>query len=264
MLQSSKKQEQSEDFRGGSEDNEEPFPLRKLIIHKPLVISISNYILLAFLSIAVFALLPLFCAMPLEIGGLDLDPPKIGYIIGSYGAASAIFQLMFFSRIVHYLGAGKSFVMSMSTLIPIFLLFPVINTAAVAFGMQSPLVWALIAILISCAIVSDMSYGVFWARSIIFPFTDFVLLGLIFMFVTASAPNKGSLGATNGLAQSVVSIARAIGPAFSTSLFSFSVQHKILRGFGVYAFLLVLSIGAVFLATRLPSKLWDEEDEASR
>ena len=86
--------------------------------------------------------------------------------------------------------------------------------------------------------------------------------GTIFMYVTASAPNKRSLGATNGLAQTTVSVARALGPAFSTSLFSFSLEQNILGGFGVYALLFVLSIGAVFLATRLPSKLWDEDDEA--
>ena len=81
------------------------------------------------------------------------------------------------------------------------------------------------------------------------------------MYLTASTPNKRSLGATNGLAQTTVSIARALGPAFSTSLFAFSVQHNILGGFGVYALLLVFSIGAIFLASRLPSKLWDEEDD---
>jgi len=80
------------------------------------------------------------------------------------------------------------------------------------------------------------------------------------MFVTASAPNKRSLGATNGLAQTTVSFARALGPAFSTSLFAFSVQHNILGGFGVYAFFLMISVGAIFLASRLPGKLWDEDE----
>jgi len=98
--------------------------------------------------------------MPIEVGGLDLDPPKIGYIIGAYGAASVIFQALFFARIVRYFGAGKAFLNSMSTLVPIILLFPTINTAAVAFGTQSPLVWALIATLICCMIFFDFGYGV--------------------------------------------------------------------------------------------------------
>ena len=58
--------------------------------------------------------------------------------------------------------------------------------------------------------------------------------GVIFMFITASAPNKHSLGATNGLSQMAVSIARAIGPAMSTSLFSFSVENNILEVLALY------------------------------
>ena len=55
-----------------------------------------------------------------------------------------------------------------------------------------------------------------------------------------------------------MSIARAIGPALSTSLFSFSVEKNILGGFGVYVALATLSIFAIYLATRLPPKPWDE------
>ena len=80
------------------------------------------------------------------------------------------------------------------------------------------------------------------------------------MFVTASAPNKRSLGATNGLSQMTVSIARAIGPAMSTSLFSFSVENNIFGGFGVYVVFVILSVLALRLATRLPSKIWEEHE----
>jgi len=84
------------------------------------------------------------------------------------------------------------------------------------------------------------------------------------MYITTSAPNKRSLGATNGLSQMTASTARAIGPALSTSLFSFCVQRNILGGYGVYAFFAILSIGALYLATRLPPKIWDESDDGSQ
>ena len=77
--------------------------------------------------------------------------------------------------------------------------------------------------------------------------------GVIFMFITASTPNKHSLGATNGLSQMSVSIARAIGPAMSTSLFSFCVENNIFGGFGVYVIFAILSLFALRLATRLPT-----------
>lgn len=83
------------------------------------------------------------------------------------------------------------------------------------------------------------------------------------MYVTASAPNKRSLGATNGISQTSVSIARAIGPALSTSLFSLSVSRNLLGGYAVYAIFFVLSCVALPLAVRLPTKVWDEADEDS-
>ena len=77
------------------------------------------------------------------------------------------------------------------------------------------------------------------------------------MFITASAPNKRSLGATNGLSQMIVSIAKAIGPALSTSLFSLSVEKNIFGALGVYVVFAILSALALRLATYLPSKLWE-------
>ena len=93
-----------------------------------------------------------------------------------------------------------------------------------------------------------------------YTYCHFALPGSIFIFITSSTPNPHSLGATNGLAQTTVSIARAIGPALSTSLFSFSLEKNILGGFGVYVALATLSVFAVYLATRLPPKPWDENE----
>jgi hypothetical protein len=80
------------------------------------------------------------------------------------------------------------------------------------------------------------------------------------MCVTASAPNKRSLGATNGLSQTTVSISRAIGPALSTSLFSFSVQHNILWGYGVYLLMEILVLLALVLANFLPTHFREDDD----
>lgn len=44
------------------------------------------------------------------------------------------------------------------------------------------------------------------------------------------APNPSSLGATNGLVQMSMSLARAISPAFSNSAFAVSVENNFLGG----------------------------------
>ena len=90
-------------------------------------------------------------------------------------------------------------------------------------------------------------------------------LGCIFVFVTAAAPNRRSLGATHGLSQMAVSIARIVAPSFSTSLFSFSVERNLLGGYAVYAVYSFLSCFAVWLATSLPYEVqvaWEGEEES--
>lgn len=72
------------------------------------------------------------------------------------------------------------------------------------------------------------------------------------MCVTEAAPSQSLLGATNGLAQTTASVARAVGPALSTSLYSFSVQHDILGGYGVYAVFALLAILSMSVAIQLP------------
>lgn len=79
------------------------------------------------------------------------------------------------------------------------------------------------------------------------------------MFVTSSAPNKHSLGATNGLSQTSVSIARALGPAMSTSLFAFSAEHGLLGGYAVYVVFILLTCFSLLSAAQLPDKMWTKE-----
>ncbi|KAG6835018.1 hypothetical protein H0H93_005565 [Arthromyces matolae] len=222
-----------------SPGDSEPVPFRKLLVY-PVILSIVNYMNLAFLNIAIDALLPLFLAMPISVGGLGFDTATIGYIMGSYGAFTGIFQAVFFPTFVRICGVRRLFVTGVAVFIPIFALFPIMSLEAQKFNVNG-FTWACIACILCLMTLMDMSFG------------------CIFMYITASAPNKHALGATNGLSQTAVSIARAMGPALATSLFAFSVQNNILGGYGVYAFFIVLSCFAVHLALRLPENVWDSE-----
>lgn len=81
------------------------------------------------------------------------------------------------------------------------------------------------------------------------------------MFITTAAPNKRSLGSTNGLAQTTVSFARAVGPALTASMFSFSVQYNVLGGYAVYVSLVSMAMSAQFLAARLPDNGWKDRSD---
>jgi len=235
-------------------DRDAPLPLRQILVW-PVIISVANYLALAFLNIMLTALLPLFFAMPVEIGGLGLSPPIIGYLWGGYGAATGIFNVLFFAKILRHYGEKRVFSFGMTTFAPIFILMPITSTCARTWGVGC-LVWSLVVVQLSLMVLTDMSYG--GSKK---PLTHVYLnnfQGSIIMYVTASAPNKRSLGATNGLSQTTASIVRAVGPALSTSLFSYSVQHNILGGFGVYVLMATLSLCALVIATFLPAHLWDD------
>ncbi|KAF8886144.1 major facilitator superfamily domain-containing protein [Infundibulicybe gibba] len=219
--------------------SERPVALRSLLVY-PVLISVSNNVALAFLSAMLYALLPLFFTMPIEIGGLGFKPSTIGYIMGMCGVGSGIFQAIFFARIVRRFGTRGIFVGGIMAFIPIFLLFPVMNTVSRRFGVNI-IVWLLIVLVLLLMPLMGMAYG------------------CIFMYITASSPNKHSLGATNGLAQASTSFSRAFGPAISTSLFALSVEKNLLGGYAVYVVLVVISCLAILLAVRLPEKVWAEE-----
>jgi hypothetical protein len=84
--------------------------------------------------------------------------------------------------------------------------------------------------------------------------SESVSQGCIFIAVTLAAPNARSLGATNGLSQTTVSIARTCGPAISASMFAFSVEHNLLGGYAVFVVFAVLSTISLLVAVQLPER----------
>ncbi|KAJ6546345.1 major facilitator superfamily domain-containing protein [Mycena sp. CBHHK59/15] len=225
---------------GASRARTGPLPLRELLTF-PVLISVSNYVALAFLNTTLGALLPLFLAMPLPLGGLGLPPATIGLVLASYGAATGLFQVFFFARLIRKLGERRVFINGLATCLPAFALFPLTSVVAQRYGVAGP-VWGLVGCVLALGALMDTSFGA------------------IFMYVTASAP-RSSRGTANGLSQTTVALARAVGPALSTSLFSLSVQRGLLGGYAVYLVFFVLSGMALLLARQLPEQVWEEVDD---
>jgi len=215
-------------------DEEQPVPLRQLFVY-PVVIAIANYTTLEFLDLCYSALLPLFLTMPIEIGGLGLDPIRIGYVMGSNTILNATFLGLFFSPITNRYGERSVFIVAISAYVGVYALFPIISQCAKWFGLSIG-VWMGIVTMLCLNTISNMAFG------------------CICMIIISVTPNKRSLGITNGLAQTTVSIARVLAPATATSMFSYSVERGILGGYGVYAVLFAMSCFAILLALRLPRK----------
>ena len=132
-------------------------PIRELLTFS-VVISIANYMTLAFLDISINALLPLFFHMSIAEGGLGLNPVSIGYIMAFYGAGTGTFQVLFFSRLVRRFGTRLVFIMTLATFVPAFLIFPLISLVAKKWGVSTG-VWVLVSCLLFMRFFMDTAYG---------------------------------------------------------------------------------------------------------
>ncbi|KAI6133552.1 major facilitator superfamily domain-containing protein [Pisolithus thermaeus] len=217
-----------------SDEDASPVPIRTLLKTYSVMLPIANYGLLGLLDNGFFALVPLFYATPIEIGGLGLPPFTIGAIMTTYGIGNGLFQMLFTARAIERFGERRVFCSAVLAFFPIVATFPIMSWIIRVQKGVGPATWVLIiAQLLSWAVI-DSAYGV------------------IFVFVTRASPNKYSLGTMNGLGQTTTSLARAMGPATFTSLFAFSKEYNLLGGNFVYVVLLNFLFLLVFLSRRLP------------
>ncbi|KAG1791882.1 major facilitator superfamily domain-containing protein [Suillus plorans] len=205
-----------------------PLPLRASLTPRVLTVT-ASYVTMAVFYMTFNSILPLFYATPIELGGLSLDPPLIGAILSVSGIAHGAFQLLFYARLHDHFGAGAIHTTGVSSGIPIVILFPVINALARVQGM-SLAVWLCVA-----------------AQHVLT--TSLMMCNR--MSTQAAAPNRASLGATNGIAQMVAAGARIIAPASATSIFSYSMQEGH-DAWLVYYFLMVIAFLAVGTSLLLP------------
>jgi len=216
-------------------DEEAPLPLRALLV-PPVLIAAGNYATLSLLDIAFRTSQPLFFATPIELGGLGLNPPQIGNILSIYGVVNGLFQIFFFADLHDRFGSKAIYTTAIVSAIPVILTFPSINALARSQGLNW-MVWSLVGLQLALSMILNLGYS------------------CIFIYIAAASPNTASLGATNGIAQLLVSIMRAIGPATATSMFSISITTPE-RAWFVYYYLTSLVLVGMVASLLLPRKVW--------
>ncbi|KAF8524888.1 major facilitator transporter [Hysterangium stoloniferum] len=209
--------------------------LYTLLTPRVLVV-IINYSLLAIVDISFYVLQPLFLSTPIIHGGLGMSPSIIGTCIAGFGIGNGLITAFFFAPLIKRVGAQRLATISLASYFGTFALFPIMNMLARHHGGLSSSVWLAFMMQLGLATFSPIAYGV------------------IFIYVTSSAPSRSALGATNGLAQTTTSIMRCIGPICATSLFALSVEKNILKGNLVYLILWLLTFAATSATLLLPKK----------
>ncbi|KAI9435199.1 MFS general substrate transporter, partial [Lactarius indigo] len=226
---------------GPVKDTEKPIPLRALLTTRSVVVSVANYGMVGMLDITAGTLIPLVWSTSVEFGGLSMSPASIGSLMSVYGLMYGVFQFVAFPRIVRRFGPRRVLIAGIALFSPVYIMFPFENLAS-RHGLN--LAAALLIVLQFFALTfSGMGFGA------------------IFMYIASAAPNKRSLGATNGIAQTIVSIQRAVGPTVAASLFAFSLDHNILGGNFAYAVLLAIVGVGLGVAAQLPNNTWRHSEQ---
>ncbi|KAG8945498.1 hypothetical protein FRC04_000783 [Tulasnella sp. 424] len=188
-------------------------PIRE-ILTRPVVVAISNYAVLSLLDIALTALLPLFYSTPIADGGLGLSTPTIGLVLSALGLTNGSLQGLFSAKVQRYFGVKNVYVGGVICFFGSWACFPLMNAFAQANGIDYK-VKLLMALQLALNIGSNTSFG------------------CTMLFITAAA-EKGCLGATNGISQTVISFMRMVGPAAATSLFALTMERNLMGGTFVY------------------------------
>ncbi|KAG8879174.1 hypothetical protein FRB97_001903 [Tulasnella sp. 331] len=209
-------------------------PSVREIMTPSVTVAVSNYAALSLLDIAFCALLPLFYASPIDAGGMGFSPSTIGLLMGILGLVNGIIQGLFSARAQRRLGTKNVYVFGLLCYFAIFSCFPIMNTLARSGKTHDTLLHFLLGFQLVLTVCSNSSFG------------------CIFLFITAAA-EKNQLGATNGIAQTVVSLMRMIGPASATSLFALTMEGNLVCGSLVYLVFLGFTFVALLVAIPLPS-----------
>ena len=134
-----------------------PLPLRQ-ILTRPVILSITNLLCLEFLITTYGSIIPVMFAMPVPLGGLGFTPAQIGYFLGACRASAAFFMAFYFSRVVHYLGERRAYIIGTSCFLGVCIVLPGLNFCAWRFGI-SPSVSTAILALTLLTVGMDMAYG---------------------------------------------------------------------------------------------------------
>lgn len=120
-----------------SQSTGEPHRIRDLLT-PPVISAATNYAMLALLNVSFSAIRPVFYSSPPSVGGLGLNPPRIGLIMSLSGILSGVASVLLFAPMNDRLGARNCLRIALTATMVMFASFAVILHLAKA----SNVTWA--------------------------------------------------------------------------------------------------------------------------
>ncbi|KZP22946.1 MFS general substrate transporter [Athelia psychrophila] len=217
-----------------------PLPLRALMT-RPILILLLNHAFLAWTEQACSVLLTLMYPTKIEYGGLSLSSFAIGVIMSFIGVIMGVSGFVIYPWLMTRYSAKQVYRACYAGYLASPILFSLMNFIARRRGVVDAPVWVLIGIQTVTGAMSVQAFGVI-------------------MVLLSQATPAGSMGAINGLAQTVACSMRMFAPFTASSLFSLSQENNLLGGRMVFLFLELLVISGCVAASRI-EEMPKSEDE---
>ncbi|TFK29796.1 major facilitator superfamily multidrug-resistance, DHA1 sub-family [Coprinopsis marcescibilis] len=187
--------------------------LRNLLSDRIIRALCTSGCAMSFLSTAFEVLFVLFCYTPVSQGGLGFPITSIGYALATSGVFAAILQAFFMPILLNRFQHASIYHFSIKLWAPVFLCMPLLHLLVPSHASQSSLpLWIAIALVLVIARVAFLSFSV------------------NMLLVKRFAPNQASIGSTTGLVQFSICLARAVSPAFVSTVYALSKEHSVLGG----------------------------------
>ena len=201
---------------------------RRLLGDRAILVSIGCYCLLGMGALVTNELQPLYLLLPTASGGFGWRSSEIGLVSAMAGPPLIVFQLFFYDRLVARWG-----------LLPVARWSFAVTTLCV---LMQP--WCSLAL----QLPAWLHLPVVGAHFCVLAVSRISSFTSVFVFV-ANAALPVDRGRVNGLSQSLVSAARAVGPPLFTPLFAWAVESKL-------RYPLDLNLPFLLLAALTASTLW--------
>lgn len=203
-----------------------------LLEHQQVLVVLAAYVGVALVFILYDEVFPIFCAAPIEKGGLNFSSQDIGVLIGLGGLACFPFSMIVYPRVVKRKGeawaAQVGFIMS-----SLMFLGPPISSLMAEKG---KILWAFLLLL-----------SFFRNAAASMSFTAIITI------MNQVAP-EGKLGELNGIGQGLGSIVRTVGPASGGLLWAASMKmHVAYHQFFAFSLMSMISAGVYYVSTYLKS-----------
>ncbi|KZP23636.1 MFS general substrate transporter [Athelia psychrophila] len=225
-----------------SDESQEPLGIRELL-SIPIFFNLAGSgFALSFLTTAFEVLFALYSYTDIENGGLGFPPAKIGYALAVSGILLVLLQVIFMPWILRTFDKAKMYNLTMWLFLCLYPLLSVLNLIArsgynAVTGEMDPaanaVLWAVIVLILIILRIANLGYS------------------FSMILIKELCPNPASLGVSNGLITFVMSMARAFGPAISSSMFAVSVEHNLLGGFAWVIPMFLISMAGVYQSTRV-------------